>query len=165
MTNPYTRYRKFNTKDTYPEQNLSNDLCQAVATRGGRTLYLRGQCPQNLDDAKDIGSHDPVGQTHKVMRNIKQLIEEAGGNMNHLIKVVVHLTDVRRREVGPVYSAGMKIADKLEWPLVDLRLDWTEDPIGALETAWQVYRPHMAAYVQRAEDPSQAPSYGVPGDE
>ena len=57
MADPHTRYRKFNTKETYPEQNLSNDLCQAVATRGGRTLYLRGQCPQNLDDAQDIGSH------------------------------------------------------------------------------------------------------------
>jgi enamine deaminase RidA (YjgF/YER057c/UK114 family) len=98
MADPHTRYRKFNTADTYPEQNLSNDLCQAVATRGGRTLYLRGQCPQNLDDAKDIGSHDPVEQTHKVMQNIRQLIEEAGGEMQHLVKVVVYLTDVRHRE-------------------------------------------------------------------
>ena len=92
------RHRKFNTKDTYPEQKLDNDLCQAVVTQGGRTIYLRGQCPQNLDDAKDIGSHDPVEQTHKVMSNIKQLIEEAGGQMEHLVKLVVYLTDVRHRE-------------------------------------------------------------------
>jgi hypothetical protein len=26
----HTRLRKFNTKDTYPEQNLDNDLCQAA---------------------------------------------------------------------------------------------------------------------------------------
>jgi uncharacterized Ntn-hydrolase superfamily protein len=69
-------------------------------------------------------------------------------------------------EAGPVRSAGLKIADRLIWPLVDLRVDWTEDcPITALEAAWAVYRPQMAAYVQRAEDPTQAPSYGVPGDE
>ena len=98
MADTHTRIRKFNTSVTYPEQNLDNDLCQAVATRGGRTLYLRGQCPQNLDDAQDIGSHDPVEQTHKVMQNIRQLIEEAGGNMNHLVKVVVYITDVRHRE-------------------------------------------------------------------
>lgn len=98
MADPHTRYRKFNTKITYPEQNLDNDLCQAVATRGGRTLYPRGQCPQNLDDAKDIGSHDPTEQTHKVMQNIRQLIEEAGGTMEHLVKVVVYITDVRHRE-------------------------------------------------------------------
>ena len=94
----HTRIRMFNTKDTYPEQKLDNDLCQAVATRGGRTLYLRGQCPQNLDDFKDIGSFDAAEQTHKVMQNIRQLIEEAGGSMEHLVKVVVYITDVRHRE-------------------------------------------------------------------
>ena len=94
----HIRIRKFNTRDTYPEQNLDNDLCQAVATRGGTTLWMRGQCPQNLDDAKSIDSHDPVEQTHKVMQNIRQLIEEAGGGMEHLVKVVVYITDVRHRE-------------------------------------------------------------------
>ena len=94
----HLRIRKFNTRDTYPEQNLDNDLCQAVVTRGGRTVYLRGQCPQELDTAKNLDSSDPVAQTHKVMQNIRQLIEEAGGRMEHLVKVVVYLTDVRHRE-------------------------------------------------------------------
>ncbi|MGB7270262.1 MAG: RidA family protein [Albidovulum sp.] len=94
----HTRIRKFNTRDTYPEQKLDNDLCQAVVTRGGRTVYLRGQCPQELDTAKNIESHDAAEQTHKVMQNIKQLIEECGGEMAHLVKVVVYLTDVRHRE-------------------------------------------------------------------
>ena len=94
----HTRIRKFNTADTYPEQRLDNDLCQAVVTQGGKTVWLRGQCPQNLDDFKNIVSHDPVEQTHKVMQNIRQLIEEAGGTMEHLVKVVVYITDVRHRE-------------------------------------------------------------------
>ena len=94
----HTRIRTFNTSHTYPEQNLDNDLCQAVVTQGGKTVWLRGQCPQNLDDAKNIDSHDPVEQTHKVMQNIRQLIEEAGGSMEHLVKVVVYITDVRHRE-------------------------------------------------------------------
>lgn len=68
-------------------------------------------------------------------------------------------------EAGPVRSAGLKVADRLSWPLVDLRMDWADDPIGMLRTAWDVYRPQMAAYVQRAENPTLAPSYGVPGDE
>ena len=92
------RIRKFNTKDTYPEQSLDNDLCHAVVTHGGRTVWMRGQCPQNLDDASNINSHDPSEQTHKVMQNICQLIEEAGGNMTHLVKIVVYVTDVRHRE-------------------------------------------------------------------
>lgn len=68
-------------------------------------------------------------------------------------------------EAGPVHSAGLTVADRLSWPLADLRIDWADDPIGMLRTAWEVYRPQMAAYVQRAEDPTQAPSYGVPGDD
>ena len=92
----YTRIRPFNTSDTYPEQKLDNDLAQAVIA--GNTIYLRGQCPQNLDDARNIDSHDPVEQTHKVMQNIKQLIEECGGSMEHLVKIVVYITDVRHRE-------------------------------------------------------------------
>jgi enamine deaminase RidA (YjgF/YER057c/UK114 family) len=94
----HTRIRKFNTKETYPEQKLDNDLCQAVVTQGGRTVYLRGQCPQDLDTAKNIESHDPTEQTHKVMQNIRQLLQECGGGMEHLVKVVVYITDVRHRE-------------------------------------------------------------------
>lgn len=94
----HTRIRTFNTSDTYPEQNLDNDLCHAVVTRGGRTVYLRGQCPQSLDDAVNIDSPDPVAQTHKVMQNIQQLLEECGGSMEHLVKVVVYITDIRHRE-------------------------------------------------------------------
>ena len=92
------RIRKFNTGDTYPEQNLDNDLCQAVVTQGGKTVWMRGPCPQNLDDAKNIDSHNPAEQTHKVMRNISQLVTEAGGEMEHVVKLVVYITDIRHRE-------------------------------------------------------------------
>ena len=69
-------------------------------------------------------------------------------------------------EAGPVHSAGMMLVDKVSWPVADLRCDWTEDcPIEAVATAWEVYKPQLEAYVQRALDPTQAPSYGVPGDE
>jgi uncharacterized Ntn-hydrolase superfamily protein len=69
-------------------------------------------------------------------------------------------------EAGPVHSAGMQIVDKVAWPVADLRCDWTEDcPIEAIATAWEVYKPQLDAYVQRALDPREAPSYGVPGDD
>ena len=99
----HKRIRKFNTKDTYPEQNLDNDLCQAVVTKGGKTIWLRGQCPQNLDDAVNLDSNDPAEQTDKVMQNIEQLIKEAGGEIKHLVKIVVYITDIKNREA--VYRA------------------------------------------------------------
>jgi len=68
-------------------------------------------------------------------------------------------------EAGPVHSAGLLLVDQVSWPVADLRCDWTEAcPIEAVATAWSVYKPQLDAYVQRALDPSEAPSYGVPGD-
>ncbi|MFT5113008.1 MAG: enamine deaminase RidA (YjgF/YER057c/UK114 family) [Parasphingorhabdus sp.] len=93
----HQRIRKFNTKETYPEQNLDNDLCQAVVATG-KMVFLRGQCPQDLDTATNITSSDPVEQTHKVMQNIRQLVQECGGAMEHVTKLVVYITDVRHRE-------------------------------------------------------------------
>ncbi len=69
-------------------------------------------------------------------------------------------------EAGPVHSAGMKLVDKVAWPVADLRCDWIEEcPIEAVATAWEVYKPQLDAYIQRAIDPREAPSYGVPGDD
>ena len=68
-------------------------------------------------------------------------------------------------EAGPLHSAGMLLVDKVAWPVAELRCDWTEDcPIENIATAWGVYKPQLDAYVQRAIDPREAPSYGVPGD-
>ena len=97
MPPAHKRIRPFNTKDTYPEQKLDNDLAQAVVARG-TMVFLRGQCPQDLDTAENVGIGDPVAQTHKVMQNIRQLVEECGAKMEHVTKLVVYLTDVRHRE-------------------------------------------------------------------
>ncbi len=67
-------------------------------------------------------------------------------------------------EAGPVHSAGLKVADRLDWPLVDLRVDWSDSPIKDLRALWTIYEPQMQAYVDRATNPGAAPSYGVPGD-
>ncbi|EJL93185.1 DUF1028 domain-containing protein [Pantoea sp. GM01] len=69
-------------------------------------------------------------------------------------------------EAGPVHSAAVKVVDDYTWPLVDLRVDWAEeDPVAVLAKLWQAYEPQMQAYVTRALDPREAPSYGVPGDD
>ncbi|MDT8345685.1 MAG: RidA family protein [Thermohalobaculum sp.] len=93
----HTRIRPFNTRATYPEQRLDNDLAHGVVARG-RMVFLRGACPQDLDTAANVGVGDPAAQAHRVMQNICQLIGEAGGEMGHLCKLVVYLTDIRHRE-------------------------------------------------------------------
>jgi enamine deaminase RidA (YjgF/YER057c/UK114 family) len=92
----HQRIRPFNTKETYPEQNLDNDLCQAV--RAGNMVFLRGQIGQNLDTRESVGIGDVAAQTEQAMANIKMLLEEAGSEMGHIVKIVVYLTDIRYRE-------------------------------------------------------------------
>lgn len=96
----HTRIRPFNTRDTYPEQNLDNDLCQAVVARG--VVYLRGQVGQDLDTGKNVGAGDVEAQAEQAMANIQTLVGEAGGSLADIVKVVVYLTDIRYRE--PVYQ-------------------------------------------------------------
>jgi enamine deaminase RidA (YjgF/YER057c/UK114 family) len=95
----HTRIRPFNTRDTYPEQNLDNDLSQAV--RAGDTIYLRGQIGQDLDTRESVGIGDVEAQAERAMANIALLLDEAGGELADIVKIVVYLTDVRYRE--PVY--------------------------------------------------------------
>jgi enamine deaminase RidA (YjgF/YER057c/UK114 family) len=93
----HTRIRKFNTRDTYPEQKLDNDLCQAVVARG-RTVFVRGQVGQDLDTAVNVGVGDAAAQAQQAMQNVKQLLSEAGASLEHICKITVYLTDPRYRE-------------------------------------------------------------------
>jgi enamine deaminase RidA (YjgF/YER057c/UK114 family) len=92
----HKRIRPFNTKDTYPEQQLDNDLCQAVVT--GKTIYLRGQVAQDLDTRENVAVGDPASQAEKVMENIDLLLRECGAGLENICKVTVYLTDIRYRE-------------------------------------------------------------------
>ena len=69
-------------------------------------------------------------------------------------------------EAGPLHSAGLQICSDVSWPVVDLRCDWTENcPIEAISRAWEVYKPQIQNYIQRALNPQEAPSFDVPGDD
>ena len=93
----HKRIRPFNTKQTYPEQNLDNDLAQGVVARG-TMVFLRGQVAQDLDSRKSLHVGDAGKQTEKTMKNIAMLLEEAGSCMDHVCRIVVYLTDIRYRE-------------------------------------------------------------------
>ncbi len=93
----HTRIRKFNTRTTYPEQKLDNDLCQAVVARG-RMVFVRGQVGQDLQTAANIGVGDPAAQAEQAMSNIKQLLSEAGATLEHICKITIYITDPRYRE-------------------------------------------------------------------
>jgi enamine deaminase RidA (YjgF/YER057c/UK114 family) len=93
----HTRIRKFNTRDTYPEQKLDNDLCQTVVARGSM-VFVRGQVGQKLETAENVAIGDPVGQTEQAMLNIRTLLSEAGAELGDVCKITIYITDPRYRE-------------------------------------------------------------------
>jgi len=93
----HKRIRPFNTKTTYPEQKLDNDLAQAVVARG-TMVFVRGQVPQDLDTRENLAIGDPEGQARVAMQNVKTLLEEAGSDLSHICRITIYLTDIRYRE-------------------------------------------------------------------
>ena len=91
----HTRIRMFNTRDTYPNQSLNNDLCQAV--RAGNTVYVRGQVGTDFE-GRLVGPGDPAAQAEQAMKNLKQLLQEAGSDLSHIVKTTTYITDPRYRE-------------------------------------------------------------------
>jgi enamine deaminase RidA (YjgF/YER057c/UK114 family) len=94
----HQRFRKFNTKEAYPEQSLDNDVCMVV--RANNTVYVRGQTAMDLD-GKIIGIGDAAAQTENAMTCAKVLLEEAGSKLEDVVKIVIYITDRAYRE--PVY--------------------------------------------------------------
>ena len=102
MQETHDRFRKFNTRETYPTQRLDNDLCQVVRARG-TLVFVRGQVGQDIDNFESIDSMSPYDQADRAMQNVKQLLEEAGSRLEHVCRIQIYITDRKYRD--DVYQA------------------------------------------------------------
>lgn len=140
-----------------------------VVDRDGGTAIHSG--PRALGvwaeaEGRDVASGGNMLANPGVPAAIVAGFEAAAGPLGGRLVAAMRAGLAAGGEAGPVHSAGLKLVDRVSWPVADLRCDWTEGcPIAALAELWALWEPQMAAYVQRAVDPREAPSYGVPGDE
>lgn len=143
-------------------QILAVDLAGRTAVHSGsETLGVWGQA-----EGWDVASGGNLLANEDVPRAIVDGFESTAGHLGDRLVSALRAGLAAGGEAGPVRSAGMLLVDNVSWPVADLRCDWTEDcPIEAVATAWSVYKPQFDDYIQRAVDPTAAPSYGVPGDE
>lgn len=94
-----------------------------------------------------------------------EAFDAAEGALAERLMVALLAGQAAGGEAGPVHSAGLLVVGDLDWPMVDLRLDWVDaDPVQALYETWKIYAPQVQDYITRARDPRAAPSFGVPGD-
>ena len=143
-------------------QVLAIDRAGRVAIHSGpRSLGIWTQAEGNgVIAAGNLLANEDVPQA------IVTAFENAAGHLGDRLIDAMRAGLAAGGEAGPVHSAGLQLCDAVPWPVADLRCDWTDDcPIDAVATAWGIYKPQLKAYVQRALDPREAPSYGVPGDD
>jgi enamine deaminase RidA (YjgF/YER057c/UK114 family) len=96
---PHQRIRKFETAKQYKDgQDLRCRFCMAV--RAGDRVFLRGQTGSTFG-GDFVGFDDAGAQAEQAMRNITQLLEEAGAGLKDICKVTIFLADRAFRE--PVY--------------------------------------------------------------
>lgn len=143
-------------------QLLAVDTAGGTAIHSGpKSLGIWTQASrQNVASGGNLLANDTIPEA------IVDAYLSATGHIGDRLIAAMRAALLAGGEAGPVHSAGMKIVDRVSWPVADLRCDWTEDcPIENIATAWEVYKPQLAAYIQRALDPREAPSYGVAGDQ
>ena len=117
-------------------------------------------------EGKDVAAGGNLLSNESIPQSIVDTFISSDGHIGDRLIAAMRSGLTAGGEAGPVHSAGMKSVDKMTWPIADLRCDWTTNcPIEEVAKAWDVYKPQLDAYVQRAIDPREAPSYGVPGDD
>lgn len=62
-------------------------------------LLIAGQVPLDRE-GNLVGKDDMARQTEQVFINIKNIIEEAGGNMNHLAKINIFIRDLNKIQLA-----------------------------------------------------------------
>jgi uncharacterized Ntn-hydrolase superfamily protein len=126
---------------------------------GARTLGVTGESTsQHCAAAGNLLANSSVPGA------MTRAFEESQGHLAARLLAALRAGLKAGGEASPLHAAGVQVADKLTWPVVDLRVDWSDDPIGQLGSLWDLYEPQLDAYVQRAQSPDAAPAYGVTGD-
>ena len=100
----------------------------------------------------------------EVTQTMVTAFEQSSGHLAQRLITALEAGIAAGGEEGPVRSAGVQVVHKVSWPVVDLRVDWDENPLPKLRTIWNEYQPQLEPYITRALNPEAAPSYGVQGD-
>ena len=134
---------------------------RAAIFSGARTLG----CHAEARGRDVVSAGNLLSSTTVITRMVEVFEQDADRHLGGRLVGALRAALDAGGEEGPVHSAGMMVVSDVSWPIVSLRIDWSDvDPIAALEKAWSIYEPQIDAYVARARDPSLAPSYNVPGD-
>ena len=142
-----------------------------VIDRSGNTASFSGSETLGIHaraEGRDCVAMGNLLANAEVPRAMVEVFEQSSGGLPERLLLALEAGLAAGGEAGPIHSAGMLVAADASWPVVDLRVDWDDQPDNAikqLRDIWENYAPQMQAYIVRAKDPANAESYGVPGDQ
>ena len=61
-----------------------------------------------------------------------EAFEKSSGHLAHRLITALDAGINAGGEEGPVFSAGVEVSHNVMWPIVDLRVDWEDEPIEGL---------------------------------
>ena len=129
----------------------------AVIDRSGGTAYFHGHRITSIHAAARGASSCAIGN---IVRNdrVPQAMTDAfeAAPDVHLAERLVRALEAGEAaggELGQVKSAALLVVHEQSFPLVDLRVEFDRSPLSELRFLWEVYRPQVDLYVQRAVDP------------
>lgn len=128
---------------------------------GARALGTTGDCT-----ARDVACAGNLLAREEIPAIMIETFQLSEGHLADRLIGAMRAALEAGGEEGPVHSAGIMVVREVSWPIVDLRVDWTDEcPIDELAGIWARYAPQVEDYVTRARNPGDAPGYGVPGDD
>ncbi|GAA4664250.1 DUF1028 domain-containing protein [Frondihabitans cladoniiphilus] len=129
---------------------------------GERSLGIVASWRPSAGDAVAAGN---MLATDAVPRRLVEGFDSASGPLERRLLAGLAAALAEGGEAGPIHSAGLSVVTDAGWRVTDLRVDWSEDPVGDLGRLLDVWLPQRDDYVLRALDPARSPGYGVPGDD
>ena len=133
----------------------------AVIDRTGATAFLHGGHIASIHNAAQGASSCAIGNIVRNDRVPQAMIDAFEGDPDeHLGERLVRGLEAGEAaggELKQVKSAALLVVHEQPFPLVDLRVEFDRNPLGELRFLWEVYRPMIDLYVQRAVDPDSIP--------
>lgn len=95
------------------EREWNDSMAFSQAMRVGNQLWIAGQVPV-ASDGSPVGLGDSDHQAEQVWRNLKQVLEAAGGSLNDLVTTTTYITDRAHKEAA--VGARRRYLRNSDWP-------------------------------------------------
>ncbi|MFJ7726404.1 DUF1028 domain-containing protein [Neobacillus sp. NPDC097160] len=133
----------------------------SAAFTGNKALGVHGEfCAQNVASIGNLLSDPAIPEAMG-----RAFLQTEGQPLTDRLILALEKGFQMGGELDQERSIGLLVFTDEPFAYVDLRVDYSEQPLEDLKRLWEIYRPQANDYKVRAVTPEMAPSYGVKGDE